>query len=411
MNTDTTTTNQPSLPKHKPRWLPCHPYLLLLLVSIPIFHYINKLFLVLYFGNTSQTYEDIEPQFNLFLAYQYGRHSQSYADFEPQINLGLILIEIMFLLFIFWLSKRRWYQYSLRTLLIFVTLFAVACSWFAVNMQEAKKQREAVEAIEKKGKFFVSYDQTSNYIIRLLAYYFGDDFCYAIDISERGAVTDADLQSLKAITHLNKLSLFQNTNITDVGLYHLKGLSKLRSLDLYCCTNITDAGLIHLQGLTHLDELDLNGTKITDDGLKNLISLSNLRTLRLNGTNITGDGFVYFKGLKHIEHLYLWDSKINDDGLKQIKILRNLYYLNLRNTMITDDGLRQLKDLCKLRTLILGETNISDAGLAHLKGMKQLDKLVIDKTNVTNDGVQVIEKALPKLKIYRERNINSYSED
>ena len=47
--------------------------------------------------------------------------------------------------------KRRWYQYSLRTLLIFVTLFAVACSWFTVKLNQARKQREAVEALTKLG--------------------------------------------------------------------------------------------------------------------------------------------------------------------------------------------------------------------------------------------------------------------
>ena len=47
-------------------------------------------------------------------------------------------------------SKRRWHQYSLRTLLILVTLFAVACSWFAVKMQQARRQREAVEYIRNK---------------------------------------------------------------------------------------------------------------------------------------------------------------------------------------------------------------------------------------------------------------------
>jgi hypothetical protein len=44
-------------------------------------------------------------------------------------------------------SPRRWFQYSLRTLLIFVTLFAVACSWFAVKLGQARRQREAVEAL------------------------------------------------------------------------------------------------------------------------------------------------------------------------------------------------------------------------------------------------------------------------
>jgi hypothetical protein len=44
-------------------------------------------------------------------------------------------------------QKRRWHQFSLRTLLIFVTVVAVACSWLTVKMEQAKKQRAEVERI------------------------------------------------------------------------------------------------------------------------------------------------------------------------------------------------------------------------------------------------------------------------
>ena len=38
---------------------------------------------------------------------------------------------------------RPWFQYSLRTLLLVVTLGAVLCSWLAVKMKEAEEQRIA----------------------------------------------------------------------------------------------------------------------------------------------------------------------------------------------------------------------------------------------------------------------------
>lgn len=82
--------------------------------------------------------------------------SQKYADFEPQINLWLTLFEIALLVFILWQSKRR-FQFGLRTLLSFVTLFAIVCSWFAVKLQQAKRQREAVEALLQLGGY-VGYD-------------------------------------------------------------------------------------------------------------------------------------------------------------------------------------------------------------------------------------------------------------
>ena len=33
--------------------------------------------------------------------------------------------------------KHRWFQYSLRSMFVVMTLFAIACSWYAYEMSEA----------------------------------------------------------------------------------------------------------------------------------------------------------------------------------------------------------------------------------------------------------------------------------
>ena len=53
------------------------------------------------------------------------------------------------------LPKLRWYQYSLRTLLLFVLLCSLLCSWFATR---ATNQRDAVCAIRSISGCEVSYD-------------------------------------------------------------------------------------------------------------------------------------------------------------------------------------------------------------------------------------------------------------
>ena len=53
--------------------------------------------------------------------------------------------------------KRRWYQFRMRTLLVFVLLLSVPLSWFAWKLQKARRQREAVEAIVEAGGY-VYYD-------------------------------------------------------------------------------------------------------------------------------------------------------------------------------------------------------------------------------------------------------------
>ncbi len=46
--------------------------------------------------------------------------------------------------------KRRWFQLSLRTLLVVVALCAVASSWVVVKIQQAKRLRERLREEEKQ---------------------------------------------------------------------------------------------------------------------------------------------------------------------------------------------------------------------------------------------------------------------
>ena len=57
--------------------------------------------------------------------------------------------------------RLRWFQYSLRTLLLVMLMASVGMSWFAVKMQWVRRQREAVEVITRLGGF-VTYDWRSD---------------------------------------------------------------------------------------------------------------------------------------------------------------------------------------------------------------------------------------------------------
>jgi Leucine-rich repeat (LRR) protein len=196
--------------------------------------------------------------------------------------------------------KLRWYQYSLRSLFILTFLVAIASSWLAVKMGQARRQKEAVEALLKLGGT-VNYDyeiSSEGYLINgaklpgpaWLRKIIGDDFY----INVNGAnftlmkVTDVDLEYLEAWKQLRNLQLGR-TQITDAGLEHLNGLIKLQRLDL-SGTQITDAGLEHLKGLKQLQLLNLVNTHITDAGLEHLQGLTQLKYVHLAATQVTDAG-------------------------------------------------------------------------------------------------------------------------
>ena len=212
--------------------------------------------------------------------------------------------------------KLRWFQYSLRTLLVFVTLCAIACSWLAVKMQQAKRQREAAAAIKKLGGMVEWSDPSGPAWLRSLL---GDDF-------------------YRSVFRVS----WQGTKVTDAGLEHLKGLNQLQYLDL-TQAKVTDAGLKNLKGLNKLLHLSLISTGVTDAGLDNLKGLGQLKSLYLGGTQVTDAGLEKLKGLNELKKLDLWGAQVTDAGLEHLKGLNQLLVLKLNQTKVTDAGVKKLQ--------------------------------------------------------------------
>lgn len=176
--------------------------------------------------------------------------------------------------------KRRWFQYSLRTLLVFMVLVAIGLSWFAVGMPQAREQRSIVAAIRRLNGS-VRFGESS--APRWLQQRLGRDFFERVDsVDFHGSPQAIDgLQLLEKLTQLRWLNL-GGTPVTDEDLKHLEGLTQLRMLSL-SGPRITDAGLEHLKRLTDLGWLGLSDTQVTDAGLDHLKGLTGLCELNLQG--------------------------------------------------------------------------------------------------------------------------------
>ena len=184
-------------------------------------------------------------------------------------------------------SRRRWLQFSFRSLLVLVTLLCVALSLWVVPLE---RRRRAVTAIEALGGSVSFVDgQTTNesfpkaFLRRWLPQAYLDEV-EQVGLSNT-QVTNAELAHLEGLTALQGLWL-DDTQVTDAGLEHLQGLAGLRQLWLIN-TQVTDAGLAHLKGLTSLQSLGLTNIQVTNSRLANLRRLAGLKLLILDSTQIT----------------------------------------------------------------------------------------------------------------------------
>ena len=258
-------------------------------------------------------------------------------------------------------GKRRWFQFSLRTLLIFTVIIAVGAGWLGKRIEQKRKDRETVAAIVKLGGT-VAYD-------------------YQTDDLRAEPPGPSWLQEVLGENFFSNVDGVWLRNATDVdaGVAHLKGLTQLRVLNLWK-TKASDITLIHLKDVPQLQELNLDETNVTDGGLLNLRGLTQLQGLSLGRTHVSDTGLAFLKGLTQLRLLII------------------------DNTTIGDAGLENLKGLTQLHTLILIHTQVSDGGLENLKALPQLQELDLSFTNVTDAGVKELQKSLPNCTIERSES-------
>jgi hypothetical protein len=247
--------------------------------------------------------------------------------------------------------KRRWFQFSLRMLLVLVLIVSVPLGWLDVKRRQARDRRQTLAAIKKLGGI-------------------GDYDCHVDASGKPIHHGPAWLRKLYGDDLFDTVSMLRlwGPQTTDDALIHVRALPELQRLDLRE-TAITDAGMAHLQGLTQLQWLPLEGTQVTDAGLVHLRGLTRLRELDLTGLPITDAGMAHLQGLTQLRRLVLTNNPITDAGCAHVSRLTKLRELDLTGTQVTDAGMVHLQGLTQLRRLVLNETNVT---MAELRRRKQV---------------------------------------
>jgi hypothetical protein len=173
-------------------------------------------------------------------------------------------------------KKRRWLQFSLRTMLAVTTLVAV---YLGLLMHGIRARGNAIRVIDANGGTYGYKIVGSAWLRKLI----NDEKCFYEPIrvsfgplnqgyDPDNPFEDHDLDLM--IDHLNVFYRFEHlgldqSNITDDGLAHLRRLRKIIILDIPD-TSVSDKGLMHLKSLLSLRTLDLRGTRVTDEGVAKL---------------------------------------------------------------------------------------------------------------------------------------------
>lgn len=208
-------------------------------------------------------------------------------------------------------DRRRWFQFSLRTLLLFVLFFSVGMSWLGVRIRRAERQSLAIATINTLGGD-VTYDYVhESYERQILPTRPWPDWVYqcagvdllhsvveadldryAMDMSDGiidRPIADSDLDVLAAFPQLREVHL-KFRPITDSGLQKLAACSELERICVYG-TDVTDKGVQSLADLAKLQELDVGDTEVTIPGLKALHKkMPSLTSVAIGETQLAAAG-------------------------------------------------------------------------------------------------------------------------
>lgn len=260
-------------------------------------------------------------------------------------------------------------RFSLRALLILLTLAAVGFAWFG-QWQAAKLQEEnARQYILNHGGSVAQFNgweiERREWWVRGLSLVVPRHCLYTVKsvYLERYA-DDSMLSHLYDLPHLQELDL-RASRITDAGMVHLRRMTDVRTLNLEN-TAIGDAGFAQLskncrieylwlgdtrlttaslpqilqnRGLTHLS---LDGMELANDDAARLAELPKLEVLALRGTKVTSNVVHSLQKLPQLKHLYLMGTAVDDAAVPELLKLR-LQSLDIRFTQISEEGQRALE--------------------------------------------------------------------
>jgi hypothetical protein len=189
--------------------------------------------------------------------------------------------------------KRRWLQFSVRTLLVLMLLASVPLGWVRIELNRIAREDEAVAAIlELGGSVSFEGDRSGPpnpakakpaWLRRLL----GDRYFRRVDYVRfpRGADDEA-VAHLGGLRRIRALAL-RGTRAGGAAFDPIWQHRELTRLDL-SSTAIGDEEATHLAGLSQLRVLELANTRVTDRTAEVLLEkLPQLWSLDLRGTHVS----------------------------------------------------------------------------------------------------------------------------
>jgi hypothetical protein len=310
-------------------------------------------------------------------------------------------------------KRRRWWAFSVRTMLLVVLLIGLPLGWWTRKAQLQRASARRIDALDAAVVYdFEELDEgraTTAAEHRIFLARLGAGATVQVDrpAPPKARPAQAIARYQKNLARLHGLK----TDTAPAPTPATAPTPEPESTDAPSSKTWREWARDQL-GVDYSDSVTRviaeHSRKIRDDDLAMLLDFPKLELLNLGETSIGDAGLAYVASLHRIKTLHLDTTKVTDAGLAHLGRLDRLETLSLGDNgdAITDAGLARLGPLGSLQVLEIGGPKITDAGLDQLRALKNLKKLhLIEAPSVTDEGLARLRAALPKLEIlqYKRR--------
>jgi hypothetical protein len=319
-------------------------------------------------------------------------------------------------------KRRRWFQFSMRTLLIVTLLIGAGAAWLSSEIRRAKRQEAAVEALREGGatiifahERIIAYENSawrSTPIIvaqskpgpQWLRHWLGLDLfsrVASVEIRidpkedlprfESQVALLADVPSVESVS-LTLLSVDDSLVISDAVVDRIVALPNLNSLSLvgdrrlltypiqdgvsHDVVDLSEMAWRRLAEATSIESLSLICIRLNEQSLKSITAMTHLRELEVEiDGHLSDDAISILAGCDKLTRLHLVAKGLTEQSLPRIAALPDLTDLTLRMDL-TNEAIRQLAGMRGLQRLkLLSRRYVSEDKLMPLAGLPNLKEL------------------------------------
>jgi hypothetical protein len=315
------------------------------------------------------------------------------------------------------------FRYTLRALLVFVTLF---CLWGGYHANRAIRERQAAEVlIRHKATFATDPIRPSRGALDsirlayqgLVQLVWRERFITHVSIATK--LEPEVVNAVIALPHLESLSiepvqysLEQKMRMNREGILEPQEkappgaigsiLRAQRLSDLALAGWIlSDEDCRAIARHDSLISLQLIGCGMSEDGFARLVALPKLQSLRFSYSQITGAGLAALPGSNSLENIECYFAPIGNEFAAFVARCPKVATLSFFNPAVDDLFVAQLGAHPSLTGIDLSRTIVTDRSLPVLERMPSLRVVGLPRATVTAAAVDRLQHAKPNLKISR----------